>query len=222
MKLIARTHPRCRPHVIVDNAYAHKTPEVQAWLARHRRIQLHFTPTGSSWLNQLETWFSILSGGPSAVAPSPASGLSSRTSSASSITGTTTASPSFGSRPPTRPWPRYTVKVPMRQCTRTRIRQDRFRQRRLSVPQGTGPGASFDPFRATPPRCLVAPSVRTNSSALTRARSARKSRGVMGSMGSWGSWVRARSQDIAVSFPTFPQEQGIPRRDKGVEMWMSC
>jgi transposase len=47
--------------VIVDNASTHKTPEVQAWLARHRRVQLHFTPTGSSWLNQVETWFSILS-----------------------------------------------------------------------------------------------------------------------------------------------------------------
>jgi transposase len=47
--------------VIVDNACTHKTFEVQAWLARHRRIQLHFTPTGSSWLNQVETWFSILS-----------------------------------------------------------------------------------------------------------------------------------------------------------------
>jgi transposase len=47
--------------VIVDNASTHKTPEVQAWLARHRRVQLHFTPTGYSWLNQVETWFSILS-----------------------------------------------------------------------------------------------------------------------------------------------------------------
>jgi transposase len=60
LKLIAKTHPRRPLHVIIDNASTHKTPEVQAWLARHRRIQLHFTPTGSSWLNQMETWFSIL------------------------------------------------------------------------------------------------------------------------------------------------------------------
>jgi transposase len=61
LKLIAKTYPRQPLHVIVDNASTHKTPEVQTWLARHRRIQLHFTPTGSSWLNQVETWFSILS-----------------------------------------------------------------------------------------------------------------------------------------------------------------
>jgi transposase len=61
LKLVAKTYPRRRLHVIVDNASTHKTPEVQAWLARHRRVQLHFTPTGSSWLNQVETWFSILS-----------------------------------------------------------------------------------------------------------------------------------------------------------------
>jgi transposase len=58
---VAKTYPRRPLHVIVDNASTHRTPEVQAWLARHRRIQFHFTPTGSSWLNQVETWFSILS-----------------------------------------------------------------------------------------------------------------------------------------------------------------
>lgn len=61
LKLIARTYPRRSLHVIVDNASSQETPEVEAWLARHRRIRLHFTPTGSSWLNQVETWFSILS-----------------------------------------------------------------------------------------------------------------------------------------------------------------
>ena len=60
LKLVAKTYPRRPLHVIVDNASTHKTPEVQAWLARHRRVQLHFTPTGSSWLNQVETWFSLL------------------------------------------------------------------------------------------------------------------------------------------------------------------
>ena len=61
LQLLARAHPRRRLHVIVDNLSTHKTPEVKAWLAQHPRIQLHFTPTSSSWLNQVETWFSILS-----------------------------------------------------------------------------------------------------------------------------------------------------------------
>jgi len=39
----------------------HKTPAVRAWLERHPRISFHFTPTPASWLNQIETWFGILS-----------------------------------------------------------------------------------------------------------------------------------------------------------------
>lgn len=61
LKLLVRTYPRRHLHLIVDNASSHKTPEVQDWLRRQRRVHLHFTPTGSSWLNQVETWFSILS-----------------------------------------------------------------------------------------------------------------------------------------------------------------
>lgn len=45
-------------HVIVDNLSAHKTAAVQTWLAKHPRVQLHYTPTYSSWLNQVELWFS--------------------------------------------------------------------------------------------------------------------------------------------------------------------
>jgi transposase len=61
LQVLARAHPRRRLHVIVDNISTHKTPEVEAWLAKHPLVQLHFTPTSSSWLNQVETWFSILS-----------------------------------------------------------------------------------------------------------------------------------------------------------------
>jgi transposase len=49
-------------HVICDNYGTHKTPEVQAWLARHPRFRIHFTPTGSSWINQVERWFGLLTG----------------------------------------------------------------------------------------------------------------------------------------------------------------
>jgi transposase len=48
-------------HVILDNVSTHKTPDVNAWLARHPRITFHFTPTSASWMNQVETWFSVLS-----------------------------------------------------------------------------------------------------------------------------------------------------------------
>ena len=41
-------------HLIVDNYTTHKTKEVQAWLAKHPRFQLHFIPTSSSWLNLVE------------------------------------------------------------------------------------------------------------------------------------------------------------------------
>lgn len=44
-------------HVIADNLSAHKTKSVQAFLAAHHNVQIHFTPTYSSWLNQVELWF---------------------------------------------------------------------------------------------------------------------------------------------------------------------
>src|SRR6058998_1238781 len=44
-------------HVIADNLSAHKTKRVDAFLAEHRNVHLHFTPTYSSWLNQVELWF---------------------------------------------------------------------------------------------------------------------------------------------------------------------
>ena len=44
-------------HLILDNYAAHKHPEVARWLKAHKRFHLHFTPTSSSWLNQVERWF---------------------------------------------------------------------------------------------------------------------------------------------------------------------
>src|SRR5258705_1614472 len=44
-------------HLVLDNYGTHKTPEVKAWLARHRRFKLHFTPTSASWLNLVERFF---------------------------------------------------------------------------------------------------------------------------------------------------------------------
>jgi len=47
-------------HLILDNYATHKHPNVQAWLNKHPRFELHFTPTSSSWLNQIEIFFSML------------------------------------------------------------------------------------------------------------------------------------------------------------------
>ena len=47
-------------HLIVDNYATHKHPRVRGWLARRPRFHLHFTPTYSSWLNQVERWFGII------------------------------------------------------------------------------------------------------------------------------------------------------------------
>lgn len=47
-------------HLVLDNSSTHKTPLVHRWLLRHPRYQLHFTPTYSSWINQVERWFALL------------------------------------------------------------------------------------------------------------------------------------------------------------------
>jgi transposase len=44
-------------HLVLDNYATHKTPEVQAWLDKHPRFKLHFTPTSASWLNLVERFF---------------------------------------------------------------------------------------------------------------------------------------------------------------------
>src|SRR5712692_524123 len=47
-------------HIVCDNYGTHKTPAIKGWLAKHPRVHMHFTPTGSSWLNQVERWFGFL------------------------------------------------------------------------------------------------------------------------------------------------------------------
>lgn len=53
----ASVPPNLEIHIIVDNYATHTHPAVRAWLAKHPRIHLHFTPTSSSWLNLIERWF---------------------------------------------------------------------------------------------------------------------------------------------------------------------
>lgn len=47
-------------HLICDNYATHKTPAIHKWLLAHPRFHMHFTPTSSSWLNQVERWFGLL------------------------------------------------------------------------------------------------------------------------------------------------------------------
>jgi len=44
-------------HLVLDNYGTHKYPEVKIWLAERPRYHVHFTPTSSSWINQVERWF---------------------------------------------------------------------------------------------------------------------------------------------------------------------
>lgn len=60
MNSIVAAYPRKQIHVVLDNLNTHTKNE--AWLKRHPRVHFHFTPTSASWLNQVENWFSILQG----------------------------------------------------------------------------------------------------------------------------------------------------------------
>jgi len=58
LKVINREVARGKQiHIILDNYGTHKHPDVVAWLDKHPRFHLHFTPTSSSWLNMVERWF---------------------------------------------------------------------------------------------------------------------------------------------------------------------
>jgi transposase len=60
MNTLVVAFPARELHVILDNLNTHKKNE--RWLKKHPKVHFHFTPTRSSWLNQIETWFSILQG----------------------------------------------------------------------------------------------------------------------------------------------------------------
>ena len=56
-EVVALCPPRQKIHIILDNLSAHKTKLVQQFLEQNPRVSFHFTPTYSSWLNQVELWF---------------------------------------------------------------------------------------------------------------------------------------------------------------------
>ena len=45
---------------MMDHYASHKTPEIKRWLKSDQRFRVHFTPTSSSWFNQVERWFGLL------------------------------------------------------------------------------------------------------------------------------------------------------------------
>lgn len=57
---VVAAFPRRKLHVVLDDLSTHKKDE--RWLRKHPNVHFHFTPTRASWLNQVETWFSILQG----------------------------------------------------------------------------------------------------------------------------------------------------------------
>jgi transposase len=59
MNEIVASYPDKEIHVILDNLNTHK-PKNDRWLARHKNVHFHYTPTHATWLNQIEIWFSIL------------------------------------------------------------------------------------------------------------------------------------------------------------------
>jgi transposase len=59
-RIDAETPKRLAVHLIADNYATHKHPKVQAWLKRHARFHMHFTPTSASWLNQVERFFGLI------------------------------------------------------------------------------------------------------------------------------------------------------------------
>ncbi len=93
-------------HLVCDNYGGHKTPAIKKWLAAHPRFHLHFTPTGSSWVNQVQRWFGFITdqlirrGSHRSVQALEAHIR------AWAKAGTRIPNPSSGPTPPTRSWPR--------------------------------------------------------------------------------------------------------------------
>jgi transposase len=60
MDAVVARYPDRETHVVLDNLSTHSGDDVRTWLTEHPNITFHFTPTGSSWLNQVEIWFNII------------------------------------------------------------------------------------------------------------------------------------------------------------------
>jgi transposase len=60
LRQVAKAYPRRRLCVVLDNYHTHKHADIEAWLAKNKRVTLHFTPTSGSWMNLVEVFFGII------------------------------------------------------------------------------------------------------------------------------------------------------------------
>ncbi|MBK8663054.1 MAG: IS630 family transposase [Ignavibacteriales bacterium] len=60
LKSLKKKYPKKELHIIVDNLAVHKHKDIKSWLSRSKHVNIHYTPTYSSWLNQIEIWFNML------------------------------------------------------------------------------------------------------------------------------------------------------------------
>ena len=89
-------------HIVCDNYGTHKSPTIVSWLARHPRFTMHFTPTYSSWINQVERLFAEVTREPSSAATTEACRRWRKTCVTGSRAGTKIPSHLSGRRPPRR------------------------------------------------------------------------------------------------------------------------
>ena len=100
LRTIDRNTPKSLDrHLVVDNYATHKHPKVKAWLKRHPRFHLHFTPTSASWINLVERFFGLDHPATPFAAASSAASLNSRRQS-KPISSTTMSNPNRSSGPP--------------------------------------------------------------------------------------------------------------------------
>jgi transposase len=60
LRRLLQAYPEKELYLIADNGSSHRSKKTLAWVAKHKRLHLTFTPTHASWLNQIEIWFGIL------------------------------------------------------------------------------------------------------------------------------------------------------------------
>ena len=101
-KIDAQVPDHLDVHLVCDNYGTHKAPTVQSWLAKHPRFHMHYTPTYSSWINQVERSSPKSPDNSSNAATTAACRPSNATSAPGSPPGTTTQNRSCGPRPPSR------------------------------------------------------------------------------------------------------------------------
>jgi transposase len=127
LKQVAKAYPRVPLHVVADNYATHKHPAVQAWLAKHPRVRMHFTPTSGSWLNLVEVFFGIITR--QAIRRGTFTSVKDLIAAIETFIepGTTAANRSCGPRPPTKSSPKPTVKSLQTRDTSWRSRSTHYR-----------------------------------------------------------------------------------------------